>query len=83
MLNNNFDAIAEVINGNIGGDNINSQGELTLATLSAEEQKTDRIRTLSQNVITLDDSAGVDFVRFKDTNNITIMKIYSDGKVEI
>ena len=82
-LNNNFDVIKNVINGNINGDNIKKDSELTLRKIATQKLKTQIIKVGQQIIITLPDSAGASSVKFRDKNNVAVMTVYSDGRTEI
>ena len=83
QLNNNFGAIEYVVNGNISGENFADEAELTLNKLTTQEQKVKVVKVGDTINITLPDSSGASSVRFFDKNNTTIMKIGSDGVVEL
>ena len=83
QLNNNFGMIGYVLNGNVSGENFDEEAEITVNTITTQKQKIQAVKVGNVIDITFPDSDGTSYIRFYDKNNQTIMKIYSDGKVEI
>jgi hypothetical protein len=81
MFNGNFDAIKAQVNGNLEEVNVSELAQLTGATVSATEIKTEEIDPTSTLVIKLPSSDGSHSLRIKDHQGQTRVEIKSSGEV--
>jgi hypothetical protein len=83
MFNGNFDAIKAQVNGNLEEVNISELAQLTGATVTATEIKTEELDPTSTLVIKLPSSDGSHAFRVKDHLGQARLEIKSDGTVTI
>jgi len=83
MLNGNFLSISTQVNGNLEEANVSELAQLTGATVTATEIKTEEIDPTSTLVIKLPSSDGSHSLKIKDSQGQVRMEIKSSGEVTL
>lgn len=80
-LNDNFGAIKDLVDDSLGGDNMDPDADLEVATLTIDALYADQWDIHEMTVVTLPSNDGSHALDFVDHNGTVVMRIASDGTV--